>query len=72
MVGTLISQCNPDLIQLIAHTAKIFQISSASDMLYTLILNDVPFRDWFLCANAKRLGRAFEFAADWCVFHGLP
>ncbi|KAF8601104.1 PLP-dependent transferase [Ceratobasidium sp. AG-I] len=72
MVGTFISQHNPDLVQLMESTAEIVQVSSASDMLFTSVLLDVGFRDWFLAENRRRLSAAFEFVAEWCVFHKLP
>ncbi|KAF8601079.1 PLP-dependent transferase [Ceratobasidium sp. AG-I] len=72
MVGTFVSQHNPELVQVMESTAEIVQVSSVSDMLFTSVLSDVGFRDWFLEENRRRLSAAFEFVADWCVFHKLP
>ncbi|KAF8601084.1 PLP-dependent transferase [Ceratobasidium sp. AG-I] len=72
MVGTFISQHNPELVQVMESTAEIVQVSSASDMLFTSVLSDISFRDWFLEENRRRLAAAFEFIAEWCMFHRLP
>ena len=55
-----------------AHIAEIVQPSSVSDLLFTSVLSDVQFRDWFLEENRLRLTQAFEFVADWCESHKLP
>jgi 1-aminocyclopropane-1-carboxylate synthase len=71
-VGTLISQHNPDLLLLVERAIQALPMSSASDALFTQMLNDVSFRDWFLEENRHRLGKAFEVVGDWCTFHKLP
>lgn len=71
-VGALISQHNPAVVEFIEDTARANPMSSASDALFTQILEDDVFREWFLDENRKRLSRAFERAAGWCTFHKLP
>ncbi|QRV85623.1 aminotransferase class I and II protein [Ceratobasidium sp. AG-Ba] len=70
-VGSLISQHNPDLLRLVERAVQALPMSSAADALFTKVLSDVQFRDWFLEENRKRLRQAFELAGDWCTFHNL-
>ncbi|KAG8718186.1 hypothetical protein FRC09_013039, partial [Ceratobasidium sp. 395] len=71
-VGSLISQHNPDLLVLVERAIQALPMSSASDALFTRVLSDVSFRDWFLEENRRRLSKAFEVVGDWCTFHKLP
>ncbi|KAG8731879.1 hypothetical protein FRC10_001391, partial [Ceratobasidium sp. 414] len=71
-VGSLISQHNPDLLLLVERAVQALPMSSASDALFTRMLSDVSFRDWFLEENRLRLGKAFEVVGDWCTYHKLP
>ncbi|KAG8794544.1 hypothetical protein FRC12_023753 [Ceratobasidium sp. 428] len=70
-VGSLISQHNPDLLLLVERAVQALPMSSASDALFTRVLNDVSFRDWFLQENRLRLSKAFEVVGDWCTSHKL-
>ncbi|QRV93456.1 aminotransferase class I and II protein [Ceratobasidium sp. AG-Ba] len=70
-IGTFISQYNFELLALMEHIADINQGCTSTDMLYTSILSDVKFRDWFLEENRRRLAAAFEFAAD-CAENIVP
>ncbi|CEL63395.1 hypothetical protein RSOLAG1IB_12651 [Rhizoctonia solani AG-1 IB] len=47
-------------------------VGSATDALFTQVLGDIEFREWFLEENRKRLAIAFERVGDWCTFHKLP
>ncbi|KAG8721141.1 hypothetical protein FRC08_015439 [Ceratobasidium sp. 394] len=71
-VGSLISQHNPDLLLLVERAVQALPMSSASDALFTRVLSDVSFRDWFLEENRRRLSKAFEVVGDWCTYHMLP
>lgn len=71
-VGSLISQHNPDLLLLVARAVQAVPMSSASDALFTEVLGDVEFRDWFLEENRNRLSKAFEVVGGWSTFHKLP
>ncbi|KAG9119547.1 hypothetical protein FRC07_005388 [Ceratobasidium sp. 392] len=71
-VGSLISQRNPDLLLLVERAVQAIPMSSASDALFTRVLSDVSFRDWFLEENRRRLSKAFEVVGDWCTYHKLP
>ncbi|KAG9126244.1 hypothetical protein FRC07_004298 [Ceratobasidium sp. 392] len=66
-VGSLISQHNPDLLLLIERTVQAIPMSSASDVLFTQVLSDISFRNWFIEENRRRLSKAFEVVGDWFV-----
>ncbi|CAE6369507.1 unnamed protein product [Rhizoctonia solani] len=71
-LGSLISQSNPDLLTSVRRAVQAMPMSSATDALFTQVLGDVEFREWFLEENRKRLAVAFERVGDWCTFHKLP
>ncbi|KAG9124277.1 hypothetical protein FRC07_012158 [Ceratobasidium sp. 392] len=71
-VGSLISQHNPDLLLLVERAIQALPMSSASDALFTRVLSDVSFCNWFLEENRRRLSKAFEIVGDWCTYHELP
>ncbi|CAE6474532.1 unnamed protein product, partial [Rhizoctonia solani] len=71
-LGSLISQNNPDLLTSVQRAVQAIPMSSATDALFTAVLGDVEFREWFLEENRNRLRVAFERVGDWCTFHKLP
>ncbi|KII84198.1 hypothetical protein PLICRDRAFT_374221 [Plicaturopsis crispa FD-325 SS-3] len=71
-VGAFVSQHNPDLVQVVRGAIASIPISSASDALLTAVLRDDAFRIWFLEENRRRLSKAFENVAAWCLFHDIP
>ncbi|CAE6487150.1 unnamed protein product [Rhizoctonia solani] len=71
-LGSLISQDNPDLVATVKRAVQAVPMSSATDALFTAVLGDVQFREWFLEENRNRLRIAFERVGDWCTFHKLP
>lgn len=71
-VGAFVSQHNPAMVELMEASLGAIPVSSASDALFTPIMNDDVFRTWFLEENRNRLSRAFERVADWCTFHSIP
>ncbi|KAH7333013.1 pyridoxal phosphate-dependent transferase [Rhizoctonia solani] len=71
-LGSLISQNNPDLLTSVRRAVQAVPMSSATDALFTAVLGDVEFREWFLEENRNRLRTAFERVGDWCTFHKLP
>ncbi|KAL5637342.1 hypothetical protein ACGC1H_001099 [Rhizoctonia solani] len=71
-LGSLISQNNPDLLTSVRRAVQAVPTSSATDALFTAVLGDVEFREWFLEENRNRLRVAFEKVGDWCTFHKLP
>lgn len=72
LVGALISQHNQDVINVVASSLWAAPISSPSDAVFTAIMNDEAYCDWYLQENRTRLARAFELLAEWCEFHKLP
>lgn len=70
-VGALISQHNKSILNFIRNSITANPISSASDALFTAILEDQGFCDWFLTENRERLSRAFERVGNWCKFHEI-
>ncbi|CAE6374330.1 unnamed protein product [Rhizoctonia solani] len=71
-LGSLISQNNPDLLASVRRAVQAVPVSSATDALFTAVLGDVKFREWYLEENRNRLRIAFERVGDWCTFHKLP
>ncbi|KAJ1299858.1 hypothetical protein OPQ81_002652 [Rhizoctonia solani] len=61
-----------DLLTSVRRAVQAVPMSSATDALFTTVLGDVEFREWFLEQNKKRLAAAFERVGDWCTFHKLP
>ncbi|KAF9265306.1 PLP-dependent transferase [Marasmius fiardii PR-910] len=71
-IGVLVSQSNPTVVECLHAALLLVPVSSASDAIFTSILNDKAFCEDFLKENRIRLGKAFEILADWCNFHELP
>lgn len=46
-------------------------VSSASDAIFTAIMQDEAFFENFMSENRKSLGEAFELVGEWCESHGL-
>ncbi|KAJ7846798.1 PLP-dependent transferase [Mycena leptocephala] len=70
-LGLLISPENPDLIKLMRPLFYATPISSVSDLLFTRVLQDRPFVERFLADNRAALAEAYEFVAEWLIFHNL-
>ncbi|KAJ7032592.1 PLP-dependent transferase [Mycena alexandri] len=70
-LGLLISPANPALLNLIRPLFLATPISSVSDILFTRVLQDRPFVERFLADNRAALADAYEFAAEWLMFHNL-
>lgn len=70
-VGAFVSQHNPSLVKLMRAALYAIPMSSAADALFTPILRDKEFSDWFLEENRNRLREAFELVGEWCQFHQL-
>ncbi|KAF7979499.1 hypothetical protein HWV62_42052, partial [Athelia sp. TMB] len=51
-VGALISQANPAIVGMLTETVEAHPMSAAADALFTQIINDHAWCDWFLAANA--------------------
>lgn len=80
------SQYNPTIIKMLSLGLSATPVSSAADALFTSVLlgeregdpgtsEDQDglggFAKWFLEENRKRLARAFEKVAAWCLWHQL-
>ncbi|KAF7376963.1 PLP-dependent transferase [Mycena sanguinolenta] len=70
-LGLLISLANPHLIKLIRPLFYATPISSVSDLLFARVLQDRPFVERFLADNRTALAEAYEFVAEWLIFHNL-
>ncbi|KAF8143663.1 pyridoxal phosphate-dependent transferase [Mycena galopus ATCC 62051] len=70
-LGLLISPENPGLLKLIRPLLYATPISSVSDLLFARVLQDRPFVERFLTDNRSALAEAYEFVAEWLIFHNL-
>ncbi|KAF9051098.1 PLP-dependent transferase [Hymenopellis radicata] len=70
-VGALVSY-NDAVLRTVADSLSSTPISSAADALFTAIMNDDEYCEWFLTENRRRLTNAFELVARWCDFHKFP
>ncbi|KAJ6532906.1 PLP-dependent transferase [Mycena vulgaris] len=70
-LGLLISPANPSLLNLVRPLFYATPISSASDALFARVLEDKPFVARFLADNRTALTAAYEFVAEWLLFHNL-
>lgn len=72
-IGVLISQsaANKPLIDTIRTSMIATPVSSASDAVFTAIMQDEAFFENFMSENRKNLGEAFELVGAWCESHGL-
>ncbi|KAF8919899.1 PLP-dependent transferase [Mucidula mucida] len=70
-VGALVSY-NAAVLRTVADSLSSTPISSAADALFTTIMNDGQYCEWFLTENRQRLTHAFELVARWCDFHKFP
>ncbi|KAJ7144113.1 pyridoxal phosphate-dependent transferase [Mycena epipterygia] len=70
-LGLIVSPSNPALLNLLRPLFFATPISSVSDALFARVLQDTPFVERFLADNRRALCEAYEFAAGWCVWHGL-
>lgn len=71
-IGTFVSQFNPDLINAMKVTGKLYMVSSPADALFSALLNDENFYSSFVSTNRTRLTEAYEHIKAWCVRHGIP
>ncbi|KAJ6480525.1 PLP-dependent transferase [Mycena vitilis] len=70
-LGLLISPENPELLKLLRPLFYATPISSVSDLLFARVLQDRPFVERFLEDNRAALSKAYEFVAEWLIFHKL-
>lgn len=70
-MGLLISPENPELLKLLRPLFYATPISSVSDLLMARVLQDRPFVERFLVDNRAALRDAYEFVAEWLMFHNL-
>ncbi|KAJ7792981.1 PLP-dependent transferase [Mycena olivaceomarginata] len=70
-LGLLISLQNPGLLNLLRPLFYATPISSVSDLLFARVLQDRPFVERFLADNRTALAEAYEFVAEWLMFHNL-
>lgn len=67
--AAFISQHNEDVFRVISTAFAAGPVTSAGDAIFTSIMDNELFCDWFLAENSLRIGKAFELIADWCEFH---
>ncbi|KAK7050694.1 PLP-dependent transferase [Favolaschia claudopus] len=70
-LGLLISPENPGLLKLLRPLFFATPISSVSDVLFARVLQDRSFVEQFLADNRAALAEAYEFVAEWLMFHNL-
>ncbi|KAH8824907.1 PLP-dependent transferase [Flagelloscypha sp. PMI_526] len=72
-IGCLISQNNPDLLLAVASGMSVTPLSSASDAVFSSLLNleNGKFIEEYLDENRRVLSGAFELLGRWCEAHGL-
>lgn len=71
-LGSVISQDNRQVLLAIASGLSVTPLSSASDAIFTQIIEDELFFDEYLEKNRKALSSAFELLARWCEGHNFP
>ena len=52
-------------------TAKLAMVSSAADALWSTMINDDKFLNWFISTNRQRLSAAYEECREWCEKMGI-
>ncbi|KZT54834.1 PLP-dependent transferase [Calocera cornea HHB12733] len=70
--GALISPANHDLLTAVRVTSAYMKISSATSVLWSLILEDDAFWSDFVAENQKRLAAAYRYATGWLKFQHIP
>lgn len=71
-IGVLISQSNKDLMRAMISLGMIAQMSSPAAALWYTLINDAPFRDWYVKENRRRLSASYEYIVDWASHHKVP
>ncbi|CAO1633260.1 unnamed protein product [Sympodiomycopsis kandeliae] len=70
-IGTFISQHNAELFAAMKVTTKLYMVSSPADALFSALIEDTKFYDWFVETNRKRLTAAYEVIKKWCIRHKI-
>lgn len=69
-VGTLVTR-NKTLRNALKVTAKLNMVASPADCLWSAILTDEKFFQWYVQTNRLRLSAAYETVKAWCLSLGL-
>jgi aspartate/methionine/tyrosine aminotransferase len=70
-IGTLISQCNPDLLRAMKATAKLYMVSSPADALFCSLIEDERVYHDFIKTNAARMAQAYDIFVHWADHHTI-
>ncbi|KAH8829302.1 PLP-dependent transferase [Flagelloscypha sp. PMI_526] len=70
-LGCLIAQRNQPVLDAVAAAVPVTPLSTASDAIFTHIIEDEEWLDGFLDRNRKALAQSFELLARWCEGHGF-
>lgn len=70
-LGTFISQANETLVAAMKMTGKLYMVSAPADALFSALLSDTAFYEWFTSVNRLRLSAAYELVRAWCAHHGI-
>ncbi|MCJ1433827.1 hypothetical protein MMC27_003192 [Xylographa pallens] len=69
--GVLVSQSNFDMMRSIKSVAVFNWCSSIVDNLWTTLLNDKPFVQYYISENQKRLGEGYAQVTSWLAQRGI-
>ena len=69
--GVLVSQSNFDMMRSIKSVAVFNWCSSIVDNLWTTLLNDKPFVQYYISENQKRLGEGYARVTSWLAQRGI-
>ncbi|EJT99533.1 PLP-dependent transferase [Dacryopinax primogenitus] len=69
--GALISR-NRQLLGALRTTSHYIKMSSATALLWALVLEDKGWWETFVQENRRRLGRAYAYVTAWLRFHQIP
>ncbi|ORY25180.1 pyridoxal phosphate-dependent transferase [Naematelia encephala] len=70
-IGSLVSQHNPLLLRAMANTSMLMKISSPADVIFSTLLTDDSYLEYFISTNRQRLGDAQAFVRGWFVQRGV-
>lgn len=69
--GVLVSQFNADMMRSIKSIAVFNWCSSIVDNLWTILLEDKPFFQYYISENKKRLGEGYAQVTSWLDQRGI-
>lgn len=71
-LGIFISQHNKDVINALTMTARFAQTAAPAGQLFTSLINNKEYLNWFLTENRSRLTKTYNYVTEYLQHHEIP